>query len=232
MLGDQLYGLTPDWQNFIRGSQWAAKNLEKDAVIISRKASISKVYTGRDFMSSSAAMTVPNEVLDALVNDSRTIVVINADQKIIPHESFQYIVTAHHLSADEEGRPFVIDGANSFTVCIYALEADPESFIQMLKDNQIGYSLDYDTFLQQAKSVDNFRIYDPEMMYRSLIDARVDYLLLPQLRMNPSQNTGMYINTVHRFLWFISYKYQGRFQIIHTVGKADDEPCEIVKFLK
>ena len=49
LLGDQLYGLTPDVINFINGSKWAAANLEKDVVIVSRKPSISKVYTGRDF---------------------------------------------------------------------------------------------------------------------------------------------------------------------------------------
>ena len=73
MFGNQLYGLTPDWQNFIKGSQWAAQNLERDAVIVSRKPSISKVYTGRDFAWSPTDITLEYESLATMKNtDSHT----------------------------------------------------------------------------------------------------------------------------------------------------------------
>jgi hypothetical protein len=223
LLGDPLYGWTPDWQNFVRGSQWAAENLDKNAVIISRKPSISKVYTGRDFQGSSTALTAPNDVLDFLAHDNHTILVTNAGKKIAPGETLRYFVATPGY--------FTIEGAKTNGVSIYVVpDEDLEKATQLFSSEQIEYTLDYNAFLQQCKSIDNYRIYDPEMMLRHLVDSRIDYLLLPQLRMDPTRKTNMYINNIHRFVWYISYKYQGRFQTIHTVG--NDEPCEIVKFIR
>jgi hypothetical protein len=223
LLGDPLYGWTPDWQNFVKGSQWAAENLDKNAVIVSRKPSISKVYTGRDFMGSFSALTAPNDVLDAPVPDSCTILVVNSGKKIAPDKTLRYIVATPGL--------FTVEGAKTNGVSIYVVpNEDVENATQHFRDSQIEYSLDYDAFLQQCKSSANFRIYDPDMMLQYLVDSRIDYLLLPQLRMDPTQKTGMYINNIHRFVWYISYKYPGRFQIVHTIG--NDEPCEIVKFVR
>ncbi|MDR2234348.1 MAG: hypothetical protein LBE56_14645, partial [Tannerella sp.] len=64
ILGNQLYGLTPDWQNFIKASRWAADNLDKNAVIVSRKPSISMIYTGgREFAWAPTDITVPYDSL-------------------------------------------------------------------------------------------------------------------------------------------------------------------------
>jgi hypothetical protein len=223
LLGDRLYGLTPDWQNFIKGSQWAADNLDKNAVIVSRKPSISKVYTGRDFAGSFSAVTAPTDVLDGLVYEGRTLLVANASKQLLQGEPVRYIVASDQF--------FNINGANTNGVCIYAIPNEKlEETMQLFDNAQIGYTFDYNDFLQQCKKIGNFRVYDPDMLIRNLMDMQVDYLLLPQLRMDPTQNTGMYINTTHRFIWYISYKYPGRFQTVHTIGNV--EPCEIVKFLK
>src|SRR3989339_240630 len=45
--GNILFGLTPDWVNFIKMSQWAAVNIDQKYLIASRKPDISFVYTGR-----------------------------------------------------------------------------------------------------------------------------------------------------------------------------------------
>lgn len=48
--GDLLYGFTPDLVNFIRMSQYAAKNVPESATIVSRKPTISSIYAGgREF---------------------------------------------------------------------------------------------------------------------------------------------------------------------------------------
>ncbi|MDR3268597.1 MAG: glycosyltransferase family 39 protein [Tannerella sp.] len=222
LLGDPLYGWTPDWQNFVKGSQWAAKNLEKDAMIISRKPSISKVYTGRDFLGSFAALTVPHDVLEGLNYEGRTILVVNVGKQVMHGEPVRYIIVSNGA--------FTIEGAKTNGVGIYAIpNEDLEKTLQIFNNAQIGYTLDYTGFLQQCKDID-FRIYDPDMMLRHLMEARVDYLLLPQLRVDPTRKTNLYINNIHRFIWYISYKHPGRFDTVHTVG--NDEPCEIVKFIK
>jgi hypothetical protein len=42
--GDKYYGYTPDWQNFLKCSEWCADSLPKDALVASRKAPMSFVY--------------------------------------------------------------------------------------------------------------------------------------------------------------------------------------------
>ncbi|MCW3078124.1 MAG: hypothetical protein JWO32_2733 [Bacteroidetes bacterium] len=42
--GDKYYGYTPDWQNFLKCSQWCADSLPKETLVASRKAPMSFVY--------------------------------------------------------------------------------------------------------------------------------------------------------------------------------------------
>jgi hypothetical protein len=42
--GDTYYGYTPDWQNFLKCSEWCADNLPSEALVASRKAPMSFVY--------------------------------------------------------------------------------------------------------------------------------------------------------------------------------------------
>jgi hypothetical protein len=226
LMGDPLYGWTPDWQNFVKGSQWAVQNLEKDAVILSRKPSISKVYTGRNFAASFQALTVPKEALEGLSYEGRTLMVVIIGPQASPGETLRYIVSSNFSN-------FTIDGTQTKGVFIYAVPNEElDKTVQSLESGQIKYTLDYNDFLMQCKAIDNMRIYDPDMMCRFLIDSKIDYILLPQLRMDPLKKNGMYINNIHRFIWFISYKDPGHFRLIHTIGNPDDEPCEIVKFIR
>jgi hypothetical protein len=48
--GDKYYGYTPDWQNFLKCSEWAADSLPDSALVASRKAPMSFVYgNGKKF---------------------------------------------------------------------------------------------------------------------------------------------------------------------------------------
>ena len=42
--GDKYYGYTPDWQNFLKCSEWCADSLSKESLVASRKAPMSFVY--------------------------------------------------------------------------------------------------------------------------------------------------------------------------------------------
>jgi hypothetical protein len=49
MAGNMLAGLTPDWQNYIKMTQWAAKNIPENEIIACRKPNIAFIYTKRRF---------------------------------------------------------------------------------------------------------------------------------------------------------------------------------------
>ena len=42
--GDKYFGYTPDWQNFLKCSEWCADSLNKESLVASRKAPMSFVY--------------------------------------------------------------------------------------------------------------------------------------------------------------------------------------------
>ena len=220
LFGNQLYGLTPDWQNFIKGSQWAAQNLDKNAVIVSRKPSISKVYTGRNFAGSPMDITIPFDNLTMLQNtDSHTIVVVSG---FFENPNLKYIINYRN--------PFPFNDKTTNGVQVYAIaNTDLNDFIQSIQSQNLDYLLDYKTFYDSFRDAD-YRIYDPDIMLNYLLENDNRYILLPQLRVDPARNTGLYINNVHRFILIISCKYPNRFQVIHVEGR--EEPCEIVEFIR
>ena len=224
MLGETLYGLTPDWQNFIKASQWAAHNLEKDAVIVSRKASISKIYADREFTGLPATLTVPIDTLEYLKNSGKIPFIVVIDKRALYGEQLQYIITSM--------TPVNIGGREVNQAGVY-LVADSlrDHTAEMLNNAGMVHTNDLEDFIRKCREVDpaTLRIYDPDMMNRYLVERGIDYLLLPQLRSDPTQNNGVYINSIHRYVWFISHKYEGRFQTVKTFGTS--EPCEIVKFI-
>ena len=218
--GNKLYGLTPDLVNFINGSKWAAENLDKKAKIISRKPSISKVYTGRDFTWAPTDITVPYDSLSIMQNTNTHSILI-VDQ-LIENYDVKYIINYR--------APFTFNDIKITGVLVYLFpNTNLESVYQSLKNEGVNYFIDYQSFFKSSRNVDH-RIYDPDMLINYLIENDIRYLLLPQLRVDPNRNSGVFIRNIHLFVWFIPYKYPDRFRLVHTEGK--EEPCEIVEFLR
>ncbi|MDR2469339.1 MAG: hypothetical protein LBD27_02515, partial [Tannerella sp.] len=175
ILGNPFYGWTPDWQNFVLGSQWAVQNLEKDAVIVSRKGNISKIYTGRDFSGVPVALTLPNDTLERLRCEDCTLLVSISRKPVLPGKYLKYVVFSQ--------QHFSINGQNAMAVSVYVVpNRELEQAIERLTNAQTPYTSDYNAFLTQCKKLSTLRVYDPDMMLQYLIDAKIDYLLLPQLR--------------------------------------------------
>jgi len=64
--GDKYYGYTPDWQNFLKCSEWCADSLPKESLVASRKAPMSFVYgKGKKFFPVYSVITK-----DSLTNQS------------------------------------------------------------------------------------------------------------------------------------------------------------------
>ncbi len=223
LLGDPLYGLTPDWQNFIKASQWIAANAEKDAVIVSRKPSMSMVYTGRNFTGLPASLTVPVDTLLYLKGDTSLVpIVADVSHGVMSGEVLRYIMTPlGNLIVSDKKVPMA---------CVYTYpRQNVPQVLQEMEQLGIIYTLDIDNIITQCHQID-IRIYDPDMMLRLLHESKINYLLLAQLRIDPTRNTGQYINNIHRYAWFISTKYPGCFETVKTFGTS--EPCEVLKLVQ
>ncbi len=57
----------------------------------------------------------------------------------------------------------------------------------------------------------------------------VTHILLPHLRIDPTKNTGQFINTIHNILAPIQSKYPNKLKLIYTEGET--EPCYVYEFV-
>ena len=236
ILGNDLYGLTPDWENFIKMSRWANDNLDKDAVIASRKPSISYVYTGRVFH---GIYSVPNLNLDDVINEKlqveeegkNTFLIV----EMIPNNHILNNLDPYikFLITTKAGGTFSINNKRFNSAIVYKLDKSlvTDGLIRFLNTNNFNYTFDYNAFFNQYVEDNSilYQIIDPDVVVKQLTDNNIRYLVLAKIRVYTSQDTGYFINTLHQFISFIQLKYPGKFNLIHTIGK--DESCELVEFL-
>jgi hypothetical protein len=231
--GNDLYGLTPDWENFVKMSRWADKNLPKNAVIVSRKPSISYIYTGREFL---GIFNVPLETADnvwqSYNNDRENLDYVAIDLSKGALSNLAPLLKYQVYTSDDKSK-FFINNVEVKAIGVYAIHKQlvNQDFTNWLDENGVVYTVDFENYFQQYLSTDagSYRIFSPDVLYNTLMDSHVNYLLLPRIRTYTPQNTGQYINSIHQYVNFISFKYPGSFNLIHTIGK--DEICELVEFV-
>ncbi len=137
LAGDKYYGYTPDWQNFLKCSQWCADSLPANSYVASRKAPMSFVYGN--------------------------------GKKFFPI----YSVVKKDTATDQ---------------------SNPDSALAYFKQNG------------------------------------VTHVMLGSLRINPSQNTGQVINTVHNIFQPVMQKYPEKLKLIHTEGGAEETYLFEIKY--
>ena len=236
ILGNDLYGLTPDWENFIKMSRFANDNLEKGAVIASRKPTISYVYTGRNFH---GIYSVPNMNLNDVIaehsqeeKNKNTFLVIEPNSNA---QLFNYLAPfMQYIFTTRSGGSFFLNNNKISTVIVFKIDNFfiDEDFIDFLDTNNINYSFDYDSFLKQYAEDKNalYQIVSPDALLKYVKDNNIKYFILAKIRVYTLQENGLYINTVHQYLNFIQLKYPGRFRLLHTIGK--EETCELVEYIE
>ena len=129
LAGNIYYGYTPDWQNFLKCSEWCADSLPKNSLVASRKAPMSFVYgKGKKFF----------PVYSVIKRDSLT------------------------------------------------QQSNPDSALTYFASNN------------------------------------VTHIMVGSLRINPKENSGQIINTVHNIIQPIIQKYPNKLKLIHTEGLSEE----------
>jgi len=126
--GNIYYGYTPDWQNFLKCSEWCADSLAQNTLVASRKAPMSFVY--------------------------------GKGKKFFP---------------------------------IYSV-------------------ITKDSLTQQSQ---------PDSALAFFASKGVTHIMVGSLRINPKQNTGDVINTVHNIIQPIMQKYPNKLKLVHTEGLSE-----------
>ncbi len=94
LAGDKLYGLTPDWINYISMAQWAKKNLPKESYVACRKPTIAFIYTeGKNHFGIYKANEKDADVLLQKWKDEGVTHIIRASLRRNPN-----VNTGHHIN--------------------------------------------------------------------------------------------------------------------------------------
>jgi hypothetical protein len=220
LAGDLLYGLSPDWVNFIKMSEWSAENIPTDKVIASRKPDISFVYTGRKFY---PVYKVPSITLDELqsklTTDSLPVSVVVSLNDIFPktdiYANNRFYIKAFILYG-QEGKNFTLE--NGITYVIYSFsEKYSKEFFKQLKENNVPYHKDALEFVSNFKNEQlKYLIYDPDMNLNKLKNDNVRYFILSKLRKYLDKSED-YVNTIDRLLYYIELKYP-IYREINSIG--------------
>jgi hypothetical protein len=218
--GNLYYGFTPDWQNFLKMSEWVGKNLPESTVVVSRKPSMSFVYSkGKEFY---PMYRFPTEDADTLVTrlTERTGPLIAIRQNDLYGKNIplaQHLVTKPSMVA-------VVSQEDD----VYTLHRIDASFPQMesfLRQNQIS-SITADSLLTLLhRNNKSFYAISPDTLLNTLRVNGVEYVIAANLRAIPSAKTERIINTVQRYLYIIELKYPGIFNLQHQVGDNNNEPA-------
>ena len=222
----RLGGLTPDWKNYIKISEWAAANLPKDAVIACRKPSISFIYgEGWDFY---GIMQLPSFDSDRFFTEWKkepsallAFSYSDFDGKQLSSETYKVLkrnMIAQYFAGDR----------------IFFIDRLPDSLRQHTLEEVNRYGIreiiSPDTLSRlKGKDSKSATLIYPDSLLQLLADNRVTHVLTANIRRNALVKDGKIVNTVERYMAFIEDKYPGIATKIMQIGADDNEPASILK---
>jgi hypothetical protein len=218
-------GLTPDWKNYLKASEWASENLPEDAIVACRKPSISFVYgKGRNFY---GIMQLPTYNTDVFFSnwqkDEGAYMVFNyADfngRQLTPELYME-------LKENQLALLFVNDS-------VYFIDKVSDSSRVSLAEKATKAGFNYTTSLSSFKAkigdAKEIKLYYPDSLLLQLQNAGVTHILTANLRRNSTKKDGMIINTVERYMAFIQEKYPQIYTKVSQIGEDENEPASIMK---
>lgn len=218
-------GLTPDWKNYLKASEWAATNLPKDAIIACRKPSISFVYgKGRNFYGIMQLPTYSNEVfINNWMKDESSYMLFNyADfyGKQLKPELYSMLKENMVAMLFVGDTVFFADKINDSLKGIISEEIKSAGFTYISSASTIK------SLINEGKVM---KLYYPDSLLNQLQKGGVTHILTANLRRNTTKKDGLVINTVERYMAYIQEKYPLIFTKVSQAGDDNNEPATIVK---
>lgn len=221
--GKKLKGYSPDWVNFIKMSDWAAKNTPDTLMIASRKPSISFLHTGRKFF---GIYRIPMHEEEAYFADlkKRNVRFIVLDEMAFAKLKLPMdllLVWKQYLSAFYAGSLGSSDKAESKFYGVYVLaDTQAEQLSELLKEKGVAFE-DASLLLSGLeKHKATMMVIKPDELLQQLKDRNSRYLIMASLRKYEGQKTPYTINTMRRYIFYMQHKYPG---IIRQVGEVGND---------
>jgi len=232
--GDMLYGLTPDWQNFIKMSQWAAKNIPDSVKIASRKPSISYVYTGRRFAGIYKVPVLPLDSLKQKIkNRSNPYVIINTEQweKQTQLQRYYMNIQAYNIGYITEywtkkGEKMARE---SQIFEVYEIPKKAKTKFEFLKQSNAQYLTNLGDFETARANVRqkmpdwnvSYIVTDPDNLLQNLKNQNIHFVIMANLRKYEKMKTQYTINTIRRYLYYIQRKFPMNLRQVKTIGNDE-----------
>lgn len=220
LAGDMFAGYTPDWKNFMLMSQWAAKNTPPEFTTASRKPEMSFIYSGRPFYGIYS-------VKEVALNDLKSKAVAGNTVFGVDVESVMRLPFYGTISKFLFG---VVQASDNTIIGLYQL-SNQQSANVINEIGKTGLKIDlspFNTFETKSKMGIKLNYIDPDLLVKMLKDNKAKYMILPSIRMNPSENTGQILTTMHRYIGWVQLKYPSSLRLVHTIGKS--EQAQLVEF--
>jgi len=224
--GNRYYGYSPDWVNFLRMSEWAAKNVPEGSLIASRKPSMSFIYgDGRDFYGLYRFPSLPSDTafLRLEQHDGNPVIINEREIKS------RKLPVQLEYSMKREVEAFISAGDTMYSVYYFSDQTEP-GYLANLQSYNIVYERDLG-FLRNkitASGKPGLAVV-PDSLINLLQRSNVDYMIRANLRLNPAQKTNRVVNTVHRYMYYMEQKYFGIFSQVSQIGGNDEEPAYLFR---
>lgn len=223
--GNRYYGFTTDWVNYLKMSAWAARKVEADIQIASRKPAMSFIYgNGREFY---PMYRLPIQYADSVM----------ADVESSPMKAYFIKETELRKQTAQIFYAFKSNMLAGISVdnVLYGVYLIPEEQVAAIEQ-----ALDQTTSLVAIKGADDFRAkvlatankttaVIPDDLLNRLRENNVQYLIVGSLRVNPKMKTDRTINTVARYIAGIQLKYPSIAKQVHQIGTNENEPARLYK---
>jgi len=229
LLGDLLYGYTPDVRNYIAAARWCAQNTSGDSAFACRKPSIAFIFSGVPNFGIYQVPVVTESILADSCRDNRqTPIMADLSEILSDVNSFRELNNSfgRYIYAVV---PFRINEANSRTGVIYRIPNELKStFAAKLKTYAIRSQPDIPGILAGFRKAHyEYAIYPVDLLKEELVQHKVSHMILASLRLAPGQNTGHIISTLHLYAFYLSLKYPDMFIPAKIIGDA--EPAIVYK---
>ena len=220
--GNKYTGYTPDWVNFLKMSEWSAKNIPEESMIASRKPSMSFIYgDGRRYfglyrfpslLADTALHRLGEKPGDPVILNERTL-----RSSGMPREL--------QLGMKRNVEVFLTAGDTTYSIFFFPEQYKP-GYLSILQQYNVKVETDLEILHDRIRTSGKPGIaVVPDSLINLLHRSNVDYLIRGNLRLNPAQKTERVINTVHRYMYFMEQKYYGIFSQTHQIGDNNGEPA-------
>jgi len=218
-------GLTPDWKNYLKASEWSSDNLPVDAIVACRKPSISFIYgKGRNFY---GIMQLPTYSTDLFFENWQK---NESAYMIFNYSDFNGRQLSPELYKTFKDNQLALLFVNDSVYFVENISDTARAeVIEKIKAAGINYTSSASIFKEKLGEAKGMKLYYPDSLLMQLQNAGVTHILTANLRRNSTIKDGMIINTVERYMAFIQEKYPQIYSKVTQVGDDGNEPASIVK---